>query len=892
MASCGLAALAGAMVLGAVHPAWAADVAAEADAAATVAPVDIDGKRNPLNTDTGLATAFTTVQDTPQAISVIDAAQLRNQGINTLEQALRNVPGITVAIGEGGTLNGDQFKIRGFDSKDDVYIDGLRDFGVYTRDSFNYEEVQVLKGPSGAMFGRGTTGGAINTISKRPRLENFQSVDLYAGNGDYYRALADINRRFGEHTAGRLSLMASSTGVVDRDMIFSHRWGAAATAAFGIGTDTELNVSFLHQHDRRRPDYGIIIVQRPGEIGARPATEQGVGVDRSNFLGFSADKDRSDADILTVRLSHRFNDKVSLTSDTRYGVYSRYFQYSTLDQCLAACITALFDGNPATEGFGGIGGGSPYDNDAWGLQNISTIRMDYDLGPLKNQAIFGIDLSRQENDKNFYAYTLPAGIATRPAIPHPIVTPNPAFPAGYALFRPVAGAGGNITCPATGNCTTNLLGPTVFANVAGTAVIESHGRSSSVAAFFTDRMFLTDQLSVIGSLRLDRYTAELDSVLFTGAASPPGGLKSKSTLKSPRISVVFEPSANNTFYASWGRSETPQGTSITGAGAALAITTRDLEPEVSRIIEAGAKVQVPGTQLSVQASVFDIRKNNALQTDPATGFLPSIGRLEHFSLPENVRTDAGVEVGDAISPFYDPMIAKLIAHAPNREQAIADLAEACAEVEVWPVRTNAGFLVRCLETPDFIAGAVDTGLIGRDLEALTAPAEPSAEALATAGWAFREGGEGGDDEASPWIGLKGFRLNAPATTTAHLFLGDTAVEVELADDPSRMVRIVADDEVVVFEGGEAFLLRDHPPAADAGGGGGDGAILAPMPGRVTIVSVKAGDTVVKGQPLLTLEAMKMEHALNAPFDGVVEVLATELGAQVAEGATLVRITKD
>ena len=306
-------------------------------------------------------------------------------------------------------------------------------------------------------------------------------------------------------------------------------------------------------------------------------------------------------------------------------------------------------------------------------------------------------------------------------------------------------------------------------------------------------------------------------------------------------------------------------------------------------VAAGEPLPLSQDQITLTGHAVEAR---LYAENPATGFLPSIGRLEHFSLPENVRTDAGVEVGDAISPFYDPMIAKLIAHAPNREQAIADLAEACAEVEVWPVRTNAGFLVRCLETPDFIAGAVDTGLIGRDLEALTAPAEPSAEALATAGWAFREGGEGGDDEASPWIGLKGFRLNAPATTTAHLFLGDTAVEVELADDPSRMVRIVADDEVVVFEGGEAFLLRDHPPAADAGGGGGDGAILAPMPGRVTIVSVKAGDTVVKGQPLLTLEAMKMEHALNAPFDGVVEVLATELGAQVAEGATLVRITKD
>ena len=112
----------------------------------------------------------TTLQDTPQVVNVIPEQQLKQQKIVTLEQALRNVPGITVAIGEGGTLSGDQFKIRGFDSKDDVYIDGLRDFGAYTRDSFNYEEVQVLKGPSGAMFGRGTTGGAINTVSKRPRL--------------------------------------------------------------------------------------------------------------------------------------------------------------------------------------------------------------------------------------------------------------------------------------------------------------------------------------------------------------------------------------------------------------------------------------------------------------------------------------------------------------------------------------------------------------------------------------------------------------------------------------------------------------------------------------------------------------------------------------------------
>src|SRR4029077_19392088 len=167
-----------------------------------------------------VATSLTTIQDTPQQITVIDGAQLRNQGVNTLEQALRNVPGITIAIGEGGTLSGDQFKIRGFDAKDDVYIDGLRDFGSYVRDSFNYEEVQVLKGPSGAMFGRGTTGGAINTISKRPKLDNFTSVDGYVGNGDYYRALADINHRLSDTSAVRVTLMGNSTGVVDRDMIY------------------------------------------------------------------------------------------------------------------------------------------------------------------------------------------------------------------------------------------------------------------------------------------------------------------------------------------------------------------------------------------------------------------------------------------------------------------------------------------------------------------------------------------------------------------------------------------------------------------------------------------------------------------------------------------------
>ena len=275
---------------------------------------------------------------------------------------------------------------------------------------------------------------------------------------------------------------------------------------------------------------------------------------------------------------------------------------------------------------------------------------------------------------------------------------------------------------------------------------------------------------------------------------------------------------------------------------------------------------------------------------PSTGFLPSIGRLESFSLPTYVRVDSGVDEGDLISPFYDPMIAKLIAHAPTRDEAIAELAQACGEVEIFPVKTNAGFLVRCLETPDFIVGSLDTGLIGRQLEALTAPAEPSPEALATAGWAFREAVERKSGETTPWVDLKGFRLNAPAVATTRLFLGDRALEVDMPLEPSRFIHVVSEEEVVVFESGEAFTFRDHPPAADAGGSASDGSIRAPMPGKVTQLSVKPGDTVTKGQPLLTLEAMKMEHALAAPFDGTIEELSAQLGAQVAEGTVLAKLT--
>jgi len=265
--------------------------------------------------------------------------------------------------------------------------------------------------------------------------------------------------------------------------------------------------------------------------------------------------------------------------------------------------------------------------------------------------------------------------------------------------------------------------------------------------------------------------------------------------------------------------------------------------------------------------------------DPARGFLPSIGRLDRFDLGQGARVDTGVEQGATISPFYDPMIAKVIAWGHDREAARERLADALDRAVVWPVRSNAGFLVEALDHPAFIAADLDTGLIARAGEALMPPARPSDEALATAALAL----------VSPGV-IAGFRLNAPVRSTATFLLDGEAIVVDLNE-------AVADDapslgDGLIAEGGQVWQLTPWRVSGIAAGGAGDGAILSPMPGRIIAVAVAAGDTVVRGQKLVTLEAMKMEHSLVAPFDGIVAALNASEGAQVAEGTMLVRIGKD
>ena len=264
--------------------------------------------------------------------------------------------------------------------------------------------------------------------------------------------------------------------------------------------------------------------------------------------------------------------------------------------------------------------------------------------------------------------------------------------------------------------------------------------------------------------------------------------------------------------------------------------------------------------------------------DPAKGFLPSIGPLTllRFGTADGGRVDTGVYEGAEVSPFYDPMIAKLIAHGGDRDTARRRLREIVSGTAVWPVKTNASFLAKALDHPAFVAGHVDTGLIGRDGEAMAAPPQPSPWALARAAAALTRA-----------VDLPGFRLNGPPRRTAHFLLDGEPVEIEVdagSDAPLP--------SAFVTEQGQVWLLTPWRKDAQAEGAGGSGAILSPMPGRVIAVMVAAGDRVTKGQKLLAIEAMKMEHTLTAPFDGIVAELIATPGAQVQVEALLARIDKE
>jgi 3-methylcrotonyl-CoA carboxylase alpha subunit len=309
-----------------------------------------------------------------------------------------------------------------------------------------------------------------------------------------------------------------------------------------------------------------------------------------------------------------------------------------------------------------------------------------------------------------------------------------------------------------------------------------------------------------------------------------------------------------------------------------AITGQDLVEWQLRVA-SGESLPRTQAELGISGHAMEAR---LYAENPAGGFLPSTGPLTHLKLPPDIRVDCGMGEGDTVTPYYDPLIAKLVVHADSREAAAAKLAAACGAVEIWPVKSNAGFLARAAADADFIAGRIDTGFIARHPD-LIPPAEPPAKVVASAAHALLEKGLG------PWTRLRGFRMGALAQDIVAVTVEDKTYGVVPQAGPGSIWQ--DGDTQLLFWQGQVWAFHAPRFTGSATEGGGDGVVIAPMPGMVTTLLIRQGQAVAGGEELMVLEAMKMENSLKAPFDGVVVELRVAVGTQVQEGAVLARIEK-
>jgi 3-methylcrotonyl-CoA carboxylase alpha subunit len=311
------------------------------------------------------------------------------------------------------------------------------------------------------------------------------------------------------------------------------------------------------------------------------------------------------------------------------------------------------------------------------------------------------------------------------------------------------------------------------------------------------------------------------------------------------------------------------------------ITGQDLVEWQLRVA-SGEKLPKTQDELTITGHAIEAR---LYAEDPAKGFLPSVGKLSMFSIDDGfARIEAGVEQDDEVTPFYDPMIAKIIVHTDDRDDSVWRLEKCLTEMFVYPVKTNGWFLTRALHSGSFTNGEIDTGLIERNSEEWTAAPMLSEEALQRAALTFAVYGESQS--------ALGFRLNSDVKPEVAMSVNGQAAFTKIGDPASSFgVMQLYDGQVLwMNEGGQTFAITPFESRGTGTGHGvHDGEIEAPMPGRVTAVEVSKGEKVAKGQRLLTLEAMKMEHALVAPFDGTVAELSAAPGQQVSEGTVLVKV---
>lgn len=568
-----------------------------------------------VNVSSGLSTEITMnkftqpLLDTPQTVDVISGYVMEDQSTTTLRQALQNVPGISMAAGEAGA-QGDNLTIRGFTARNDIFLDGIRDFGSYYRDSFNFEQVEVLQGPAGVEFGRGSTGGIINQESKLPTEEKFVTVNAQLGTDLTRRVTVDVNEPMPDvanGTAFRVNMLAHQAGVAGRPFDENRRFGLAPSVTFGLNSPTRYTVSYFHFAENDTPDYGL------PWLYSKPAP-----ANRHAYYGF-ADENylRANADIMTGRIDHTFNEKASVHSISRWANYPREAQITEPQICSNASLSVPVGGHVGT------GQTSAFPTSAVNTNNPCPYTPASDpttivvnRNQLQIKSVESDLWSQLEGNVRFkvagFENHLVGGIEGGQEVSNPIRT-------NYNLNGSGAPnkAGSVNTVPST-----LLINPNTAQPFGGTGYILSivHTKAKSYGLYFVDTIHIGRLFELSGGVRYDYFNTDYNLYQPVGAA-PTGGTVTTNvpptsrldTKPTYRAAFVYKPNSHGSLYFDYGTSFNPSAESLS---LSVGLASGNLLPETNETFEAGTKWNFLHEHLLVEGAWFHTEKDNAKETDP------------------------------------------------------------------------------------------------------------------------------------------------------------------------------------------------------------------------------------------------------------------------------------
>ncbi len=532
--------------------------------------------------------------DTAKTITVIPQSIMKDRNVDSLRDALRNVPGISLAAGEGGTPAGDSMTIRGFNARTDIMIDGVRDIAGYSRDTYNVEAIEVAKGPVSAVYGRGSTGGSINLQSKTARLENFSDVNLRSGTEKDHRAQLDTNIAMGGSTALRINLLTDDGEVAGRDEVENSKNAIALSFASGLGTDSRFSVNADYQKQDNLPDYGAPWVPNYSGRDTRTlhpdiAAFEGTApsVNYSNFYGnVHRDFEDINAQSLTLKYEKDVNTTTTLRVLARSGSVER--------QSIVSAPRFRY-----------TGAGTVTDPRVYGEGARIGLNGEKTRDEKNSLDVLQLDLS---------------GHYTTATTRHDVVTGVEMFREKVERWRFDDNRSDNLD---TGPETVDLYNPNPFVAYNG-----SYGRTDkyretnadTVAIYVFDTVTLSEQWQVSAGLRYDQfdtaYSYQLDDDIDPGAAYEiDDGVFSWSA------GTVYKPTSNGSLYAALGSSTNPSAEGLT-----IRRSQQNVDPEETLSYELGTKWELFDGQLLTHAALFRTEKTNARTTDPTTGEVTIDGR--------------------------------------------------------------------------------------------------------------------------------------------------------------------------------------------------------------------------------------------------------------------------